>query len=160
MSYISQCKCGSVRFQATADPVCNVVCYCTDCQDAGTDLEANLACINPCEADGGTAFSTFLEKDWQCVIGANKLKGHQLTPKSPTTRYVTTCCQTVMYLKYAPGFWVSTYRQPFTTNLPSLQWRIKTSHRVSDRPYPDNIARFKGFPLRLYAALFKAKWSR
>ena len=158
--YTSSCKCGQVRFEALAPPACNAVCYCTDCQAAGAALHAEMGCDNPCEADGGTAYSTFIEKDWRCVSGEDKLKAHKLRPDSPTTRYVTSCCQSVMYLKYAPGFWVSTFRDRFTNELPPLQWRVKTSRRTSDLPYPDDIPRFKGFPLRLYAALFKAKWRK
>lgn len=158
--YTSSCKCGQVRFEAASSPAFNVVCYCTDCQAAGAALHTEMGCEAPCEADGGTSYSSFLEKDWHCVSGEDKIRGHKLKPDSPSTRYVASCCQTPLYLNYAPGFWVSTYRKPFTNALPPMKWRIKTSDRTSDLPYPDNIPRFKGFPLRLYGALLKAKWRR
>ena len=159
-NYVSECKCGTVRYEATARPACNVVCYCDDCQSAGRVLVEESGCENPLDPDGGTSFSTFLEKDWKCVAGAEQVESHKLRENSPTTRFIASCCQTPIYLKYGPGFWVSTFRAPFTNELPKLNWRIKTSHRTSSLPFPDDIARFKGFPLRLYAALYRTKWRR
>ena len=158
INYVSECKCGQVRFMASAEPACNVVCYCVDCQSAARSLMDERGCENPLEPDGGTSFSTFLEKDWACVAGAEHIKGHKLKEDSRTTRYIAGCCQTPLYLKYGPGFWVSTFRGAFKSEIPNLQWRLKTSHRNSSLPYPDELPRFKGFPFRLYWALYRAKW--
>jgi len=160
INYIAECDCGQVRFEASANPACNVTCYCEDCQSAAKTLVKERGCENLLEADGGTSFSIFLEKDWTCVAGAERIEGHKLKADSPTTRYVSSCCQTPLYLKFGPGFWISSFRTAFKSDIPNLQWRIKTSHRTSSLPYPDTLPRFKGFPLRLYWALYRAKWRK
>jgi len=158
--YLSSCQCGDVQFKAQAEPAFNVVCYCKDCQDAGQVIAPNTGSETLLEADGGTAYSAVLDKDWVCVSGKDKLREHKLKPDSLTSRFVATCCDSPMYLKYSKGYWTSTFRNRYTTVLPALKWRVKVSDRESSLPYPDDIARFKGFPLRLYWGLMKAKWKR
>jgi len=155
--YMSVCDCGEVEFQALNAPAFNVVCYCTDCQSAEHSLQSDMGCNHLTDPDGGTPYSAFMDADWICIKGAEKLKEHKLTPDSSTSRFVTSCCQSAMYLKYEDGFWTSTYRQRFINPLPPLKWRIKTKRRLSNLPFPDKIQRFKGFPLRLYFALYRAK---
>ena len=151
------CDCGKVKFQATSKPIVTAVCYCTDCQAAG-DIMADYKDIKPFrEPDGGTPYVTLHDKDWTAIDGEELLQPLKLKPDSPTTRYVATCCQSPIYLKFKSGFWTSTYRARYESP-PTLEWRNKTARRRSNLPYPDNIPRFKKFPLRLFGRLLKARF--
>ncbi len=160
MKRISTCKCGSVVFEAVGEPIVSAVCYCVDCQAASDKIKSIYANAVVAETDGGTAYSTFKDEQWHCVKGGELLTGIKLREGSPTTRFIATCCQSPLYLKYKYGFWISTYRQQFRDALPDLEWRNKISSRQSYLPFPDDIQRFKGFPIRLFGRLIKAKFSR
>lgn len=157
MKRVSTCECGRVEFEASGEPIVSAVCYCVDCQAAAKTIKDRFEKADVSENDGGTAYSTFHENQWVCVRGKDLLEGVTLNEKSPTTRYVASCCQSPIYLKFKHGFWVSTYRAQFRDPLPPLEWRNKIASRKSDLPFPDDIPRFKGFPLRLFWRLIKAK---
>ncbi len=151
------CECGLVTFKAAAPPIVTAVCYCGDCQDAG-DVMDGFNGIKPFrETDGGTPYVTLRDKDWIALGGQDRLEPVILKPNSPTTRYVTTCCRSPLFIKFKTGFWTSTYRERYD-NPPPLEWRNKTSKRRSGLPYPDNIPRFKNFPLRLFGRLLRARF--
>lgn len=153
---IVTCACGTVKFKALAKPIATAVCYCNDCQSAGEmlkDFDNTKPFQDP---DGGTAYVTLHDKNWVAIEGEDCLSPLKLKPDSPTTRYITTCCQSPMFLKFNSGFWISTYRARYVVP-PPLEWRNKTSRRRSKRPYPDDIPRFKTFPLRLFGRLLKAR---
>lgn len=109
-----------------------------------------------CEPDGGTPYVTLRDKDWTALKGAELLHPIKLKPNSPTTRYITTCCHSPLFLKFKFGFWTSTYWTRYESK-PPLEWRNKTAARQSDLPYADDLPRFKNFPLRLMARLIKAR---
>lgn len=156
---IVSCDCGQVKFQAAAKPIVTAVCYCTDCQAAGDIIDAYEDVKPFREADGGTPYVTLHEKDWLEISGQELLKPVKLKPSSPTTRYVTTCCNSPIFIKLKSGFWTSTYRARYD-NPPTLEWRNKTAKRRSGLPYADDIPRFKTFPLRLFGRLLKARFFR
>ena len=60
--HICECSCGLVRFEASATPACNLVCYCPDCQTAAKTLMDEMGCENPLDSDEGTPFSIFWKK--------------------------------------------------------------------------------------------------
>ena len=154
---IVSCECGKVKFEAGGKPIVTAVCYCTDCQDAG-DIISEFEDVKPFrDNDGGTSYVTLHDKHWLAVDGKDMLEPIKLKPNSPTTRYVTTCCHSPLFIKFGSGFWTSTYRARYK-NPPALEWRNKTAKRRSDLPYPDDIHRFKTFPLRLFGRLFKARF--
>ncbi len=151
------CHCGQVKYQAIARPIVTAVCYCVDCQ-AAAGLFENFEDVKPyCEPDGGTPYVTLRDKDWVVIEGENLLEPMKLKTNSPTTRYITKCCRSPIFLKYKNGFWTSTYRTRFE-NPPQLEWRNKVSARQSELPYADDIPRFNGYPLRLFMRLLKARF--
>lgn len=155
---IVSCDCGKVKYEALGEPIVTAVCYCDDCQDAGDRIDA-IANVKPFrDEDGGTAYITLKDKDWKAVEGQNLLDAIKLKSNSPTERYVTTCCQSPLFIKNSVGFWTSTYRARYAEPT-ALEWRNKIEKRRSALPFPDDIPRFKGFPLRLFARLFRARFS-
>jgi len=64
---------------------------------------------------------------------------------------MASCCNSAMFLKYALGFWVSTYRARFNeTDLPPLEMKIQIEHRRADSPLPNDAPCYRGIPMRLY----------
>jgi len=151
------CECGEVKFRAISKPIVTAVCYCEDCQAAG-DIIDKFENVKPFrESDGGTPYVTLHDKDWLALKGENKLESIKLKPDSPTTRYVTTCCRSPLFIKYSSGFWTSTYRTRYNAP-PALEWRNKVTKRRSDLPYPDDIPLYSRFPMKLFWRLFKARF--
>jgi len=154
---IVTCDCGQVKFEAKAKPLVTAVCYCGDCQAAARKMGGLDGIKSFCDPDGGTPYVTLQDKDWVAREGEALLEPITLNPQSPTTRYVTQCCRSPLFLKYARGFWTSTYRARYA-NPPRLEWRNKVSARRSDLPFPDDIPRYSGFPLKLFLRLIKARF--
>ena len=145
-SQIVSCECGQVQFQASVKPILTAVCYCEDCQAAG-EIIGNLQNVKPFrEKDGGTPYVTLHDKNWLALKGQELLRPFKLAPKSSTTRYVTTCCCSPIFIKFKSGFWTSTYRARYA-NPPDLEWRNKIEKRRSNLPFSDDIPRYKGLSL-------------
>jgi len=154
---IVSCDCGQVNYEAKSEPIVTAVCYCVDCQAAAKIIAKIENVKSFCEPDGGTPYVTMHDKYWQALSGADLLEGIKLKPNSPTTRYVTRCCHSPIFIKYANGFWTSTYRARYSKP-PALEWRNKVAARQSDLPFSDDIPRYKSFPLKLFGRLLKAKF--
>ena len=157
---ISSCACGKVKCEARGEPFLNASCYCEDCQLAGKQIEALTGAQAVCTADGGSEYMTFHQNQWKVIEGDANITSHKLSPKAPTTRYVAGCCNSALYLKNKHGFWVSTFKNRYVGDVPPLEWRHKLSKRNSDLPVPNDIPFYKGFPLRLFGRLAKAKFQK
>ncbi len=154
----SSCLCGMVRCVATGSPIVSAVCYCASCQSGARAIEALAGAPRIREADGGTALLTFRDDRFAIIAGEDQLVAHRLSPGAPTRRMVARCCNSAMFLKYEPGFWVSTYRTRFAPeDWPPVEMRNQIRHRDSPLPLPDEAPAFQGFPLRLFWALAKAR---
>ena len=64
-----------------------------------------------------------------------------------------------MFLKFAPGFWVSAYRSRFEGDLPSIEMRNKTQHRVAQTAIPHDAPSYRGYPPKLFFRLIGARWA-
>src|SRR4249920_883998 len=106
---IASCACGKVRIKAMGRPIMSAVCYCEDCQAAVHQLEAQGAGKDFHDAWDGTGYATYRDDRLSTIEGASLLEGFKLRDSAPTTRYVTTCCKSAMYLKHGPGWWTSLY---------------------------------------------------
>ena len=155
---ISSCACGQVRFEVSKDPILTGVCYCRDCQAGARMIEALPDAPAVLDPDGGANYVSVREDYWQCIQGQELLKSLKLKDQSPTTRYVATCCNSAMYLRFAPGCWVSVYRNRLTQdNFPPIEMRTNVRRRTSTLPFPDDAPRYAKFPPKLFWRLIKAR---
>ena len=107
----ASCACGAVILEATGAPMVTAVCYCDDCQSAGECIQGGPGAPRVLDADGGTAMVMFRKDRLRCVEGADRLTPTKLTPKSATTRFVTSCCNSAMYLGFDDAkHWVDVFR--------------------------------------------------
>jgi len=154
---ISKCKCGNVHFEAIKQPILVGVCYCDDCQAGSKLIEALSYAPQVLDADGGSSYLTYRDDHFRCIKGEELLEGHKLKEKSKTTRYVASCCNSAMYLKFSPCHWVSTYQNRYEGELPDVEMRTQIQFRDSKLPFPDNAPTYKRFPIALFTKLIKAR---
>ncbi len=158
LTRIAACRCGRVKCRASGAPITNVVCYCNDCQEAGRRIEALPGAAPFVDADGGTPLLVCRDDRFACVEGEDLLTAFRLKESSPTRRMVASCCNSAMFLKYEPGFWVSAYRARFPADqLPPLEMRMQIQDRRSDQPFPDDAPRYRGFASRLFLKAIRAR---
>lgn len=93
VSFIAECACGRVAFEARGKPMTKVACYCDDCQAAARQVEARPGGRSGMGADGGTLSILYPKDCVRCVRGEELLEQHKLTPRSPMTRLISSCCQ-------------------------------------------------------------------
>ena len=155
---ISSCTCGRVQFEAVDAPILSAVCYCDDCQAGGKMIEDLPAASRVLDDDGGASYLTYRDGRFRCISGEALVKGFKLKDQSPTQRYVATCCNSGMYLKYKRGHWVSAYRRRFSeVDLPPVEMRTNTRFRQADTQIKQDAPSYRRFPLRLFTKLIVAR---
>jgi len=152
---VAACRCGQVRLELVGPPILAGVCYCDDCQAAAARLEAQGASGDFHDAWDGTAYVTMRDDRLVVAKGADRLSGFKLREDAPTTRFVATCCNSPVYLKYAPGWWTSVYRARVGADAPPIDMRSQTRHARG--ALPADVPAFAGIPLRLFARLLGAR---
>ena len=153
----ASCACGRVRCEGVGTPILSAVCYCGDCQAGGRLIEALPGAPAVLDPDGGSPYLTYRDDRFACVEGSDLLVGHKLHDRAPTQRFVASCCNSGMYLKFGPGHWVSSYRLRFPEPLPPVEMRTNVAQRQSDLPLPTDAPAYRKFPLKLFGRLIGAK---
>jgi hypothetical protein len=154
----SSCRCGRVQCRAIGAPIVSLVCYCDDCQEGARRIEALPNAASFRDADGGTPLLAYRDDRFECSSGGELLASFKIKESSPTRRMVASCCNSAMFLKFAPGFWISAYRARFKgDDLPPLEMRDQIEHRRADTPLPSDVPCYRGFPMRLYAKMISAR---
>jgi hypothetical protein len=153
----ASCSCGRVRCEGVGPPILTAVCYCGDCQAGGRQLEALPGAAYVLDPDGGTPYLTYRDDRFACVQGAELLTAYKLRDKAPTQRFVASCCNTGMFLKFGPGHWTSAYRLRFSGPLPPIEMRNQIASRQSDLPLPGDAPAARKFPLKLFRKLLAAR---
>jgi hypothetical protein len=153
----SSCACGRVQCEAIGEPILSAVCYCKDCQEGGRRIEALPNAAPILDPEGGAPYLTYRDDRFRVLSGDELLADYRLYPKSRTRRVVASCCCTGMYLKFEPGFWVSTYRSRYEGDLPPIEMRTKTRHRNPVAELPSGAPSYRGYPARLFWRLIAAR---
>jgi hypothetical protein len=154
---IASCACGKVRIKATGRPIISAVCYCDDCQAAARQLEAQGALADFHDAWNGSPYATYRDDRLSTIDGGSLLEGFKLNDKAPTTRFVTTCCKSAMYLKHGPGWWTSVYRVRLGDAAPPLEVRSKVGRAKDRAAIPKDVPHANSFPFVLIARLLRAR---
>jgi hypothetical protein len=154
---LASCACGAVRCEGIGAPIASAVCYCSDCQEGGRRIEALPGAPRVLEADGGASYLTYRDDRFRCVSGAEMLVAHRLSDRAPTRRMVASCCNSGMFVKFEPGFWISSYRLRFSGALPPIEMHNQTRDRRAETSIPSDAPSFSRFPMRLFAKLIRAR---
>jgi hypothetical protein len=152
------CACGAVKLEATGAPMITAVCYCDDCQKAGAQIEALPGAAPVVDGDGGSAMVMFRKDRLRCVEGADRLTPVKLEPKSPTSRYVASCCNSAMYLGFDDAkHWVDVYRNRVVGEPPKVEARVCTRFRPAGAALPDDAPAYTSYPPGLIPKLLGSK---
>jgi len=153
----SSCVCGRVRCEAVGAPILSGVCYCDNCQEGGRRIEALPHAAPVLDADGGTSYLTYRSDRFRCVSGAELLTDYRIREGSPTRRVVASCCNSAMFLKFEPGFWVSSYRARFAGDAPPVEMRTQTKYRRAATELPRDAPSYRGYGFKLWGRLIAAR---
>lgn len=151
------CACGHVRLKVVGGPIAGAACCCVDCQAGGRLIEALPQAPAIRDEFGGTPYLVYRDDRVACEAGAEALEGIKLSEAATTTRYVATCCNSGMYLKFGPGWWTSLYRARFSDDAPPVEFRNKVASLPPGVTLPKDVPAYPGFPLRFLARLL---WAR
>ncbi|HEX2814956.1 MAG TPA: hypothetical protein VHN39_01080 [Phenylobacterium sp.] len=154
---MASCACGRVQLKLAGAPILGAACCCSDCQAGGRLIEAlpHAAAIR--DEFGGTPYLIYRDDRFACMAGADALEGIRLSEAATTTRYVATCCNSGMYLKFGPGWWTSVYRARFPGDAPPIVLRSKVASLPAGVALPRDIPAYRGFPLKLITRLLSAR---
>jgi hypothetical protein len=154
---LASCACGAVRCEAVGAPIVSAVCYCSDCQEGARRIEALPGAPRVLDADGGASYLTYRDDRFRCVSGAELLVAHRNRDRAPTRRMVASCCNSGMFLKFEPGFWISSYRLRYSGDPPPVEMRNQTRDRGAETAIPSDAPSFSRYPMRLFARLIRAR---
>lgn len=154
---LASCRCGRVQFRACGEPILTAVCYCDDCQAGGHQIEALPDAPPVLDEDHGSSYLIYRDDRIACVAGEKLLQGHRIRAGSRTQRFVASCCQSGMFVKFAPGHWKSIYRGRFSGPLPAIEMRSQTRFRKMQGGFPDSAPTHRRFPVALFGKLIRAR---
>ena len=155
----ASCECGRVQCRAVGEPILSAVCYCDDCQEGARQIEVLPDATSFRDADGGTPYLTYRDDRFSCTTGEELLVDYRIRERTPTRRVVASCCNSAMFLKFGPGFWVSAYRARFEGDLPPLEMRTQTRFRRANTDLLHDVLSYRRFGMRLFAKLVTARVS-
>lgn len=155
----SACVCGRVLCEGIGTPILSAVCYCDDCQAGGRQIERLPNAARVLDLDGGTPYLTYRDDRFRCVSGSDLLVGYKIRDRAPTQRFVASCCNSGMFLIFAPGHWVSAYRARFAGALPPIEMRTQTKFRQAGTEIPLDAPSYRRYPMKLFGRLIGARIS-
>lgn len=158
--FTASCACGTVLLEALGSPIDAVACHCKDCRAAAGRMEALPDAPRILDAGGGTPFLVFRQDRMRVVQGAERLRPFKLAAGSPTSRYLTTCCNTMLYVGFDDAkHWVSMHRDRFQGDVPALRMRVCTGS-MPNETMPAGLPRHRGYPPSLIGRLLLAGMAR
>jgi hypothetical protein len=152
-----RCSCGRVEMEPTGRPIASTVCYCQSCQQGSRQLE-ELPNGRPIrDPYGGTAYILYRKDRIKYLKGRELLQGHKLEAESPTSRVVSTCCNSPMFLDFEKGHWLSIYRRTAHGDLPPVEMRAHTKSLPPGSNLPKDVTSSSGYPTRFIFRLLSSR---
>lgn len=153
----ARCICGRVSCEAQGTPILSAVCYCDDCREAGVRLEALPGAPACRTSDGGAHYMTYRDDRFRIVSGAELLHALPAPDDAKTQRMIASCCNSAMFLKFAPGHWTSSFALRYGKDALPVEMRTQVRFRRSDDPLPGDAPAYQGFGARLFVRLIVAR---
>ena len=143
--------------EATGRPIVHSECYCADCQEGARSMESLVGAPSVANPDGGTPHLVYRDDRIRTVSGEDLLSPIKLAEESPTTRFYASCCNSGMYLKFAPGHWTSAYQKRFSGDVPALEMRYQLADLRVGETVADDVPCSKRFPVALFWRLMTSR---
>jgi hypothetical protein len=83
--------------------------------------------------------------------------GYKIKDSAPTQRFVASCCNSGMFLKFSRGHWVSMYRTRFEGDLPPIEVRTQTKYRSVNTEIPNDAPGYRTYPMKLIGKLLASR---
>ncbi len=155
-SSLAACRCGETTIALAGEPIQCVTCYCKSCRIAARGFERDLGAPQTVTADGGVDYCLYRKDRVRIAQGAHHLREYRLKPDSPTRRVVASCCGSPMFLDFAPGHWLTVFRDRLPEQAPGPQMRIMIKDRPEGAPISSAIPAYETQPPRLMIRLLAA----
>ncbi len=154
------CACGRVELELRGAPILCAACYCDDCQEAAQRIEA-LPGAKPAKSpDGGTEYVVYRKDRVRCSKGTELLRRHKLRDRSPTNRWVASCCNSAMFVNFDDAkHWVDVYRLRFTGEAPPLEMLVITRFKPEGVEPRAGVPSYPGYPFKFIAKLIGARFA-
>ena len=154
------CACGRVELETRGAPIMAAACYCDDCQEAARRIEA-LPGAKPVKSpDGGTDYIVYRKDRIRCSKGAELLQRHKLRERSPTNRWVASCCNSAMYLNFDDAkHWADVYRLRVADDAPPLEMLVSTRFKPEGVELRAGIPAYPSYPFRFIAKLIGSRFA-
>lgn len=146
--YTSACRCGQVALEAAGAPILTAACYCDSCRLAARGFEAAPGAPQVLNRDGGVDYSLFRKDRVRVTKGGKYLQAHRLKDKAPSRRVVASCCQSPMFVDFAPGHWLTLYRDRLPDDAPPVEMAMMTGDLPADHARPKGLPAYAGRPAK------------
>lgn len=150
------CRCGQTTIELTGEPIQSVICYCESCRTAGLGFERDLGAPPTVGADGGVDYCLYRKDRVRVSQGGANLREYRLRPDSPTRRVVASCCNSPMFLDFAPGHWLTVFRARLPPPAPEPRLRIMTKDKPEGVTLSGDIPAYAAQPPRMVFRLLAA----
>jgi hypothetical protein len=147
-TYPSACRCGQVVLEAAGAPILTAACYCESCRLAARRFEDAPGAPPVLNPDGGIDYSLFRKDRVRVLKGGEHLQAHRLKETAPSRRVVATCCQSPMFLDFAPGHWLSLYRDRLPDDAPPVEIAVMTGDLPADHAHPKGLPAYATRPAK------------
>lgn len=153
-----RCSCGAVELTVEGAPILTAVCYCDACQLAAKAIETLDKAAKVTDVAGGTPLVLYRRDRMRIVTGEDQLQDFRLSTKTPTRRRIATCCDTMMYLDFTKGHWVSIHRERFAPDArPPIEMRVQTRYVAEGLTIPEGGRVYRKWPWSFIGRLLKAQ---
>ncbi len=155
-----KCRCGKLRLTVEGTPIASVECCCSSCRNAAARLQG-LADAQPILTQLATTPFVLVRKDRvHFLTGQESLAEFRLSPQAKTRRAIAACCNTLVFLEFKGGHWLSLYGQLWPDGTrPRLEMRTMVADSVDAASLPNDVPNLKNQSLAFFARLFAA-WAR
>jgi len=150
------CRCGQTTIELAGDAIQSVICYCESCRTAARGFERDLGAPQTVNTDGGVHYCLYRKDRVKIARGAQHLREYRLKPDSPTRRVVASCCASPMFLDFAPGHWLTVFRDRLAGPSPEPQMRVMTKDRPEGVALSDAIPAYATHSPRFMIKLLAA----
>jgi hypothetical protein len=151
------CACGKVHLEVEKAPIVSVECMCNSCREAGARLEKLPAAPPILEENSGTRFVLYRKDRVRFTRGAELFREFRLTPKSKTRRVVATCCNTLLFVEFENGHWLSLHGGLWPKGaLPPLEMRTMTGDLADSSVLSTDVPNGKHQSVKFFARLLGA----
>jgi hypothetical protein len=151
------CACGHVHIGVSRAPIVSVECCCNSCREAGSRLQRLPDAPPILDTKGATRFVLYRKDRVHFHKGTDLLKEFRLAPEAKTLRVVATCCNTLVFLEFKGGHWLSLYGGLWPEGtLPPLEMRTMTADLPDASVLSDDVPNAKSQTLPFFVKLMGA----